>query len=154
MENQANTTEVVTEVVTVKAKPGRPVNETSKRQQVIKARQEAKANGTFKKGRPVVEGSKRQELLKKREEKVAELGELKKGRPTVAGSKRQELLKAKAEKLAAGITPKRGRPKMEKVEVVVEAPVVEEVKVEEIVMETGDTIIETLKKDKRKSKKK
>ena len=62
---------------------GRPADPTSKRQVLIKEREERRQSGALKKGRPVVETSKRQELLKARAEKVAAGISLKKGRPKV-----------------------------------------------------------------------
>jgi hypothetical protein len=130
MKKETTTLETPTTVETQKVK-GRPVNESSKRQQKLAKREEAKANGTFRKGRPVVGTSKRQEVLAQRKAKIEANGELKRGRPSVEGSKRQLKLKAKAEKIASGIEVKRGRPKAEAV--IVEPIVVAEVSVEKTV---------------------
>lgn len=68
---------------------GRPVNMNSVRQQRIQERLMKAELGLLKRGRPIVEGSKRQEVLKKREEKVSNGIELKRGRPINFNSKRQ-----------------------------------------------------------------
>jgi len=68
---------------------GRPVNMNSVRQQKIQERLAKAELGLLKRGRPIVEGSKRQEVLKSREEKVNNGFELKRGRPINVNSKRQ-----------------------------------------------------------------
>ena len=128
MKKETATLETPAQVETQKVK-GRPVNESSKRQQILAAREEAKANGTFRKGRPIVGTSKRQETLAQRKAKIEANGELKRGRPSVEGSKRQLKMKAKAEKIASGIEVKRGRPKAE---AVIVEPIVVEVSVEKV----------------------
>jgi hypothetical protein len=137
MKKETATLETPAQVETQKVK-GRPSNPSSKRQQILAAREEAKANGTFRKGRPVVGTSKRQEVLAKRQAKIEANGELKRGRPSIEGSKRQLKLKAKAEKIASGIEVKRGRPKVE----AVTSDIVE--------LEKGDIIVEKAAKMKRK----
>jgi len=142
MKNTQNTTlETPTTVETQVSSIGRPVNKTSKRQQILAAREAAKANGTFKKGRPIIGTSKRQETLAKRQSKIEANGELKRGRPSVAGSKRQLALTAKAAKLANGIEVKKGRPKVEKVEAVT---------TDIVTLEKGDITVEKAAKMKRK----
>jgi len=117
MTNKAKNTEsqVVVEVVNTEVKLGRPVNENSRRQQILKLREEKKKNGEFKLGRPVKEGSARQLRLQELAEKAAN-GELKRGRPVKEGSARQLRLQELANKKASGVEIKRGRPKMIKVE--------------------------------------
>jgi len=137
MKKETTTLETPTTVETQKVK-GRPVNESSKRQQILAAREAAKANGTFRKGRPIVGTSKRQEVLAKRQAKIEANGSLKRGRPSVAGSKRQLALEAKAAKLASGIAIKKGRPK------------VEAVTTDVVQLEKGDVTVEKAAKMKRK----
>ena len=108
-----NKAEQVVEVKNNEVKLGRPVNPNSMRQQILKEREEKKANGVFRLGRPVQEGSKRQMRLQELAEKAAK-GELKRGRPVKEGSKRQMRLAELAAKKASGVEIKRGRPKMDK----------------------------------------
>jgi len=91
--DQANTTEV--------KQIGRPSNPNSARQMKIQQRLAKKEAGTLKRGRPVIESSKRQEVLAKRNEKVSNGIELKKGRPINVNSKRQVELAKKAEKVVS-----------------------------------------------------
>ena len=83
MTKQAKNTEsVVVEVVNnTEVKLGRPVNENSRRQQILRVREEKKQNGEFKLGRPVKEGSARQLRLQELENKKASGVEIKRGRP-------------------------------------------------------------------------
>jgi len=115
---------------------GRPADPTSKRQVLIKEREERRQSGALKKGRPVVETSKRQELLKVRAVKIEAEGSLKKGRPVIGTSKRQELLKARAEKVAAGISLKKGRPKV--TTTLAEVPVTDLVEIERVKVEAPE----------------
>jgi len=117
MTNKAKNTEsqVVVEVTNTEVKLGRPVNESSRRQQILKLREEKKKNGEFKLGRPVKEGSARQLRLQELANKAAN-GELKRGRPVKEGSARQLRLQELESKKSSGIEIKRGRPKMDKVE--------------------------------------
>ena len=75
---------------------GRPVNMNSVRQQRIQERLVKAELGLLKRGRPVVEGSKRQEVLKSREEKINNGIELKRGRPVNPNSERQIKLSKKS----------------------------------------------------------
>ena len=68
---------------------GRPSNPNSARQIKIQERLEKKEAGLLKRGRPVIESSKRQDVLKKRSEKISSGIELSKGRPINVNSKRQ-----------------------------------------------------------------
>jgi predicted RNA-binding protein with TRAM domain len=106
---------VVVEVTNTEVKLGRPVNESSRRQQILKLREAKKQNGEFKLGRPVKEGSTRQLRLQELANKAAN-GELKRGRPVKEGSARQLRLQELESKKSSGIEIKRGRPKMDKVE--------------------------------------
>jgi predicted RNA-binding protein with TRAM domain len=106
---------VVVEVTNTEVKLGRPVNESSRRQQILKLREAKKQNGEFKLGRPVKEGSARQLRLQELANKAAN-GELKRGRPVKEGSARQLRLQELESKKLSGIEIKRGRPKMDKVE--------------------------------------
>jgi transposase len=62
---------VVVEVTNTEVKLGRPVNESSRRQQILKLREAKKQNGEFKLGRPVKEGSARQLRLQELANKAA-----------------------------------------------------------------------------------
>lgn len=72
---------VIVEVTNTEVKLGRPVNESSRRQQILKLREEKKKNGEFKLGRPVKEGSARQLRLQELENKKSSGIEIKRGRP-------------------------------------------------------------------------
>lgn len=64
-----------------------------------------------RKGRPVSETSARQQRLSE-QARLKEAGLLKRGRPSVEGSARQLRMEARAAKLAQGIILKPGRPKV------------------------------------------
>lgn len=80
---------------------GRPANPNSARQKKIQERLAKKEAGMLKRGRPVIEGSKRQEVIKKRNEKVSMGIELKKGRPVNPESKRQAAIAKKANEVVS-----------------------------------------------------
>ena len=96
--------------IEIKAKPGRPVNENSVRQQKLKLINELKEQGVeIKRGRPVNSESERQKRLELK-------GKVKLGRKVNENSERQKRLQALELKKLSGVEIKRGRPKMIKVE--------------------------------------